>query len=680
MQKVAVDKLRNVALVSHGGTGKTSLAEAMLFGTGTTTRLGKVEEGNTASDYEPEEIKRQGSIQTSVVPCEHRDYKINLLDTPGYVEFIGEVYSALRAADAAIVPVSAPSGVEVGTEITWKLMDERSLPRIVFINRMDRENADFYQCLESVQQRLGKQCVAIQLPIGAEADFTGVVSLLDPGAIPSDLKTQADEHLDKLMEAVAEADDALADKYLDKGTLSREELTSGLKQGILSGSVVPVLAGSATLEMGITELLDAIVDLLPSPTDMLPVEAHHEGNAESLQTSEDGPLVAQIFRTTADPFVGKLSYFRVFSGTFKSNGEVWNADKGQSERIGHLFVPRGKTQESVDAIGAGDIGAVPKLTITTTGDTLGHKDKAYTLTPISFPNPTYSVAIHPRSKSDLDKMSSSLARLVEEDPSLRVHRDPETAETVLQGMGDVHVDVTAERMRRKFGIDPEVTLPKVPYRETIAAKTNTEYKHKKQSGGHGQYGHVMITLEPLPSGSGFVFDNKVTGGTVPKEYIPAVEKGVSKSLPEGVLAGYPIVDLKVTLYDGSYHAVDSSGMSFEIAGGMALKQGMEKAHPILLEPVLRAIINVPDAFTGEVVGDLNSKRAHIAGMFPGDGSTEIEATVPQSEMRRYAAELRALTQGRGYFTVEFSSYQPVPEQAQQRIVEEAKKEREAVKA
>ncbi|PZC47813.1 MAG: elongation factor G [Chloroflexi bacterium] len=680
MQNVAVDKLRNVALVSHGGTGKTSLAEAMLFATGATTRLGKVEEGNTASDYEPEEIKRRGSIQTSVVPCEHRDHKINLLDTPGYVEFIGEVYSALRAADAVIVPVSAPSGVEVGTEITWKLMDERGLPRIIFINRMDRENADFYQCLESVQQRLGKQCVAIQLPIGAEADFTGVVSLLDPDAIPSDLKAQADEHLDKLMEAVAEADDALADKYLDEGTLSREELTDGLKQAILSGSVVPVLAGAATLEIGVKELLDAIVDLLPSPTDMPRVEAQHNGSTESLETSEDGPLVAQIFKTTADPFVGKLSYFRVFSGVFKGNGEVWNADKEHSERIGHVFVPRGKNQDTVDAIGAGDIGAVPKLTTTTTGDTLGQKDNGYTVAPISFPNPTYSVAIHPKSKSDLDKMSSSLARLVEEDPSLRIHRDPDTAETVLEGMGDVHVDVTAERMRRKFGIDPEVTLPKVPYRETIATKTNTEYKHKKQSGGHGQYGHVMITLEPLPSGSGFVFDNKVTGGTVPKEYIPAVEKGVSKSLPEGVLAGYPIVDLKVTLYDGSYHAVDSSGMSFEIAGGMALKQGMEKAHPILLEPILRAIINVPDAFTGEVVGDLNSKRAHIAGMFPGDGLTEIEATVPQSEMRRYAAELRALTQGRGYFTVEFSSYQPVPEQAQQRIVEEAKKEHEAVKA
>ncbi len=680
MQKVAVDKLRNVALVSHGGTGKTSLAEAMLFNTGATTRLGKVEEGNTASDFEPEEVKRQSSTQAVLVPCEHRGHKINIFDTPGYIEFIGEVYSALRAADAAVLPISAPVGVEVGTELIWKLINERNLPRIVYINRMDRENADFHQCLASVQERLGRQCVAIQLPIGAHTSFEGVVSLLDPAGFPAGLEDQAGDLLDKLMEAVAEADDELADKYLEEGVLSQEDLTRGLKQAVLSGSVVPVLAGAATLDIGINELLDAIVDLLPSPADMPPSDVQTNGSAESLQVSEDGPLVAQIFKTTADPFVGKLSYFKVFSGVFKSNGEVWNADKEQSERIGQVFVPRGKTQETVDAIGAGDLGAVPKLTATTTGDTLGHRDKPYTMAPILFPSPTHSVAVHPKSKGDLDKMSSSLARLVEEDPSLRVHRDPDTAETVLEGMGDVHIDVTTEKMKRKFGIDPEIALPKVPYKETIAAKTNTEYKHKKQSGGHGQYGHVMITLEPLPSGSGFEFSNKVTGGTVPKEYIPAVEKGVSKSLHEGVLAGFPIVDLKVTLYDGSYHSVDSSGMSFEIAGGMALKQGMAKAQPTLLEPVLMATITVPDAFTGEVVGDLNSKRAHIAGMTPSDGFTEVEATVPQSEMRRYAAELRALTQGRGYFTVAFSSYEPVPAQAQQRIVEEAKKEREAAKA
>ena len=493
MQKVAVDKLRNVALVSHGGTGKTSLAEAMLFNTGATTRLGKVEEGNTASDFEPEEVKRQSSTQAVLVPCEHRGHKINIFDTPGYIEFIGEVYSALRAADAAVMPISAPVGVEVGTELIWKLINERNLPRIVYINRMDRENADFHQCLASVQERLGRQCVAIQLPIGAHTSFEGVVSLLDPAGFPAGLEDQAGDLLDKLMEAVAEADDELADKYLEEGVLSQEDLTRGLKQAVLSGSVVPVLAGAATLNIGINELLDAIVDLLPSPADMPPSDVKTNGAAESLQVSEDGPLVAQIFKTTADPFVGKLSYFKVFSGVFKSNGEVWNADKEQSERIGQVFVPRGKTQETVDAIGAGDLGAVPKLTATTTGDTLGHRDKPYTMAPILFPSPTHSVAVHPKSKGDLDKMSSSLARLVEEDPSLRVHRDPDTAETVLEGMGDVHIDVTTEKMKRKFGIDPEIALPKVPYRETIATKMNTEYKHKKQSGGHGQYGHVMIT-------------------------------------------------------------------------------------------------------------------------------------------------------------------------------------------
>ena len=648
--------------------------------TGAITRLGKVDDGNTISDYEPEEIKRHNSIQTSLAPCTWRNNKLNVIDTPGYPDFVGEVVSGLRAADAAVIVVAAHAGVEVGTEEVWELCEERGLPRIIFINKMDRENADFGQALQDIQRVFGNRCTALQVAVGAQQDFKGVIGLLEPPAdVPASLTGEVERLRERLIEAVAETDDDLTTKYLEGEEIGQEELTTALKQGVLSGQIVPVLTGSAISNLGVTELLDAVVDLLPSPADVPAVKATGaDGKAPMELTADtDGPMAALVFKTTADPFVGTLSYFRVFSGTLKSDSQVWNSTKAQAERIGQAFVLRGKTQEQIDGLVAGDIGAVAKLAATATGDTLTQRDPALVLESIRFPDPIYTSAIYPKSKADLDKMSSSLARLTEEDPTLRVRREVATSETLLDAMGDTHVDVAVEKAKRKFGVELLATPPKVPYRETITVLTKTEYKHKKQTGGHGQYGHVLIQLEPLPRGGGFEFGQKVVGGNVPKEYIPSVEKGIVKSLPGGVLAGYPIVDLKVVLYDGSSHPVDSSGMSFEIAGTYALRKGVNDASPVLLEPVMHLRVTVPDAYTGEVMGDLNSKRARILGMTPQNGVTRIEAEVPQAEVLRYATDLRSMTQGRGRFAMDFVHYEEVPKHLEQRIVEESKKEASA---
>ena len=679
MQGFSSDRLRNIVLLSHSGAGKTSLAEAMLYATGAVTRQGRVEDGNTTSDYEPEEVKRQSSIQTALVPCIWQNTKLNILDTPGYADFFGEVVSGLRVADAAVIVVDAISGVEVGTELVWRLLEERQLPRLVFINKMDRDNADFSRCLEAIQGRLGGKCIALQLPVGAQANFKEVVGLLQPPQEPpADLAGQLDTLRDRLMEAVAETDDDLTTKYLEEESLSQEELTQGLKLGVRSGAIVPVVMGSATQGVGITELLDALVSYLPSPKEIPAVQPTTPDGAGTVELppDESGPPAALVFKTTADPFVGKLSYFRVYSGAMKSNAEVWNAAKRQAERIVQLFVPRGKSQEQVEMLPAGDIGAVAKLTATTTGDTLCQRDQPVQLPGLSFPNPTYTVAVLPKNVADLDKMSTSLARMAEEDPSLRVYRDPDTGESLVAGLGDVHLETVLEKIKRKFGLELNSQTPKVAYRETITVSTKVEYKHKKQSGGHGQYGHVFLELEPRDRSAGFEFARRVVGGNVPREYIPSVEKGVVKTLQEGVVAGYPVVDLKVVLYDGSSHPVDSSGMSFEIAGAMAVREGVRRAQPSLLEPIMAVQVTVPDAFTGEVIGDLNSKRARILGMTPQDGVTVVQATVPQAEMLHYATELRSITQGRGTFTMEPEHYEPVPQHLAQRIIDETNKARE----
>ena len=667
MQNFSTERLRNIVLLSHGGAGKTSLAESLLFATGATTRMGRVEDGNTTSDYEPEEVKRGGSTQLSLVPCVWSDHKINAIDTPGYADFLGEVVSGLRVADGAVVLVAAPSGIEVGTENAWSLLDERATPRLLFVNKMDRENADFQGTLAALQQRFGRSCVATHLPVGAESSFRGVIDLLSSADHPAEMASEISSARDLLTEAAAESDDDLATKYLEGETITDEELREALRRGVAAGLVVPVIPGSATTGIGVKELMQATVEYIPSPGGIA------AGGEESPAADPNGNLAALVFKTSADPYVGRVSYFRVYSGTFRGDSQVWNSSKGQAERVGQVFTLRGKNQEQAYEVPAGDIGAIAKLAVTTTGDTLCQRETPVELPGITFPPPPHTVAVYPRSKQDVDKMSASLARMAEEDPSLRVSRDLDTGEVLLAGLGDVHVEVTEEKIRRKFGTDLVLQTPRVPYKETITSTAKVEYKHKKQTGGHGQYGHVFLELQPLPKSSGFEFGSKVVGGNVPREYFPAVEKGVVKSLDEGAVAGFPVVDIKVLLYDGSFHPVDSSGMSFEIAGSYAFRKGLSLAQPVLLEPIMNASIRVPDAFTGDVTGDLNTKRARILGMTPEDGYTTIDVEVPQAEMMRYSTDLRSLTQGRGSFTIEYDHYEPVPAHLTTRIAEEAKR-------
>lgn len=680
MSTFSTDKLRNIVLLSHGGAGKTILAEAMLHSAGHTTRFGRVEDGTTVSDFEPEEIRRQSSAQTAILACPWRDHKINIIDTPGYADFRGEVISAARVADAAVVVISCVAGVEVGTVQMWDTANERSLPRIIYISKIDRENADFRRAMDSLTDRFGRECVAVQLPIGAESNFSGVVNLLDPNAdIPSDLVADAVQARERLIEAVAEADDDLATKYLEGEEIAQSELIAGLKQGIADGMIIPVLVGSSTSQIGTPEMLDAIVDFLPSPADVGAASAEQvDGGDVTLAPDADGPLAALVFKTSADPFVGKLSYFRVYSGAFKSDSQLWNANAAQAERIGQVFIARGKEQTAVPELACGDIGATPKLTSALTGHTICARDNRLMLEGMEFPNPVYQMAVFPKSQADVDKMTSSLARIVEEDPSLMVTRQPDTLEVLLGGLGDTHVDIAVEKMKNKFGAEMLLQIPKVAYKETIAGRTRVEYRHKKQSGGHGQFGHVWLELEPLPRGAGFEFAETVVGGNVPREYIPSVEKGVAKAMSDGAIAGYPIVDVKATLFDGSYHTVDSSGICFEIAGSQALTKGVQQASPTLLEPIMRVQITVPDDFTGDIIGDMNSKRGRIQGMVPqGNNMTLIEGETPQSEMLRYATDLRSMTQGRGAFTIEFDHYEEVPQHLVERVIQQIKEREEA---
>lgn len=667
MDQFAGPKIRNVVLLAHSGAGKTSLAEAMLFATKGISRLGSVGDGNTVSDFDPEEHRRETSLQLAVIPCVWKGTKVNLLDTPGYADFIGETVSALRAADAAVVVVSAPSGVEVGTELVWGRVREAGLPVLVFVNKMDREHADYAAALAQVREKLGNRCAAVNLPIGAEASFSGVVDLLG-GDVPAEAQADADAARDQLAEAVAETDDDLTMKFLEEERLSAEEIATGLRAGVRTGAVVPVLTGSSTTGAGIEALLDAIVDYLPAPTDVPPVKAERGGTEVELSADPAGPLAAFVFKTSADPFVGKLSYLRVFSGTLASNSEAWDSKSSEAERVSQVFVSTGKNQENVPKLVAGDIGSVAKLAHAVTGSTLTTKDAAIALPPVDFPPAVYNVAVHPKSKADHDKLSSSLARLVEEDPSLRLSRDRETAETIVAGLGDTHVEVMAERAKRKFGVELELATPRVPYQETVSKVTKAEYRHKKQSGGHGQYGHVVLRLEPTGRGQGYSFKSEVVGGNVPREYFAAVEKGVQKRMGEGALAGFPIVDVKVVLIDGSSHSVDSSGQSFEIAGSMAMRQGVLDASPTLLEPIMSVHITAPEQFAGAIVGDLNTRRSHILGMSPEGGVAYIDAEMPRSEAQQYSTQLRALTQGRGTLTMEFGHYGEVPSNLVERIV------------
>jgi len=694
LKKYRVDQLRNVAIISHGGAGKTTLAEAMLFLGGAVDRFGRVDDGTSTMDYDPDEVKRKISINASVAPVEWNGHKINLIDTPGYSDFVGEVVGALRIADAGMVLVDAVSGVEVGTELTWRHADERSLPRMVVINRMDRENANFDKALGSIREVFGNHAVAAQLPIGEGDKFRGVADIIHMKAfiwsdasgknvaespIPDELADAAQELREKLIEYAAESDEELLNKYLEGEELTQEEFERGLATGVADGSVVPVFCASGLRMVGVTPLMDSIVALLPSPVAHGAAMGHLPDSEDQIERRPDEaePFSALVFKTMADPYVGKITMFRVYSGIVKSDSQVYNASKDRVERFGQVFLIKGKQQIAVAQVGAGDIAGVAKLSETTTGDTLSDKDKPVVLDPIKFPLPVLSMAARAKSKGDEDKIGQGLSRLQEEDPTLRYTKEAETGELIVAGMGEVHLDIIAERLKRKFGAEMTLDTPKVPYRETIKGTVKVEGRHKKQTGGRGQFGHVWIEMSPLPTGSGFEFEDKVFGGSVPRQFIPAVEKGLREALPEGgSLAGFPLVDLKCSLYDGSSHPVDSSEMAFKIAAQLALKKGCQDANPIILEPIVRAEVTVPEEYMGDVMGDFNKKRGRILGMEPEGRYQVVKALVPMAEMFKYSIDLRSMTAGRGTFTTEFDHYEEVPFSVAEKVVEQAKKDKE----
>ena len=690
MKEYRSDKLRSVGIVAHGGAGKTSVAEALLFNAGAITRIGRVDDGTTITDFEPEEIKRKVTISAALAPCEWRDHKINFIDTPGYADFVGEVKSTLRAVDSTLVVVCAASGVEVETEKAWQYISELNLPRIVFINKMDRENADFHNVIQEMKDKFGSTILPIQLPIGAEENFKGIIDLVKMKAIlsspsqrsqgaevdiPEDLRETTLELRQKLIEVVAESDDDLLVKYLDGEELSDEEIKIGLLKGVFQGNIIPVVCGAAYKNIGIQQIMNAVLDYTPSSEASRFLGTHPVSKEIVKRKASDG-FSALVFKTTADPFVGRLSYIRIFSGYMKSDSMIYNASKEKTERIGNLFTLRGKHQEPLNTIYAGDIAVVAKLQETGTGDTLCEKDKPMIFEPITYPKPMFTMSIEAKNKGDEDKIGNALNRLMDEDKTFKVVKNVETKQLLISGIGELHTDIMAERMKRKFGVDVILSDPKVPYRETIRGSVKVEGKHKKQSGGHGQYGHVWLQLDPLPMGTNFEFVDSIFGGAVPRQYIPAVEKGVREALVGGILGGYPMVDVKVTLYDGSYHNVDSSEMAFKIASTMALRKGALQAKPALLEPICNVNINVPDSFMGDVIADLNGKRGRIQGMEPiAQGAGVIKAQVPMSEMFRYAIDLRSITQGRGYFDLNFSHYEEVPQRIAEMIIATSKKEK-----
>jgi elongation factor G len=684
-----VDRIRNVAVVGHGGVGKTSLVEALLFAAGAVERLGRVDDGTATTDFDPEEARRKISINAATAPLEWRDHKVNLIDTPGYPDFVGEAYAALRVADVALFVVDALSGVQVQTEKLWKVADQHGLPRLVVVNRLDRENAQFARAVEALQGRFGAHLVPLQVPLGAEATLRGVVDLVclrafayrdgraEEVELPEGVRDPAQRWRERLVEQAAESDDALLEKYLESGELSEDELRRGLRAGVSSGRVVPVLAAASLQALGARHVLDALVELAPSPADR-PAEVTLEG--ETLRPDPTGPLAALVFKTMADPYVGRLSYFRVYSGTLRSDSQVYNAVKERAERVGQLYLLRGKQQIPVSEVAAGDLGAVAKLSETQTNDTLCAKDHPVRLRPVEFPKPAIAMTVEPKSKQDEDKLGQALARLAEEDPTLHVEHDPESKKTILSGLGESHLEIVADRLRRKFHVDVQLGQPHVPYRETIRKKATAEGRYVKQTGGRGQYGVCTIEIEPLPRGTGYEFVDKIFGGAIPQQFRPSVDKGVRKAMEEGVLAGYPVVDVRVTLLDGKTHPVDSSDIAFQIAGSLAFKKAAEQAGVVLLEPIMNVSVTVPDDLVGDVIGDLNGKRGRIQGMEPnGDGTTTVRAQVPMAEMLRYASDLRSITGGRGSFEMSFSHYEEVPAHIAQKVVEEAR-QRQAAEA
>jgi len=689
MKRPETAKIRNIALVAHGTAGKTTLTEALLFCAGATTRLGRVEDGTTTTDFDEDEIRRKISISTALAWAEWKGHKLNLVDTPGFAAFLTDARNTLRVVDGAVVVVGATDGVKVQTEKVWSTAASLELPRVVYLSKMDRERADFARAVEDVRKHLSASAVPVQVPIGQEAGFVGVVDLVRMRAlrftpdgngkpteeeVPAAVRELAEGRRAALVEAVAEADDRLLEKYLESGELSESEVREGLLRGIREQKLFPILCGAPARNIGVTPLLDLVVEAFPSPLDRPPVTGTDaKGNAVRCEAKDGGPLTALVFKTIADPFAGKVTMFRIYSGTMTSDSSVLNVGKGAKERIGQVLLLRGKQQTTTEALGAGDFGAVVKLKETGTGDTLSDEKAPVRLPGITFPAPVISFAVEPKAKGDEDKMSAAFTRLREEDPTIQIRYDPQTKETVVSGMGRAHVEILAERLKRKFGVEVTLKTPRVPYKETIKARVReVQGRHKKQTGGRGQFGDCWIHMEPMPRGGGFEFSNQIVGGAIPRNFIPAVEKGIVEAMERGAIAGCQVVDLKVILYDGSSHSVDSSEMAFKLAGRLAFRKAMTQAKPTLLEPIMTVEVTAPGECMGDIVGDLNSKRGRVLGIDAKGRNQAVKAKVPLSEMLEFDPRLRSITGDRGDYSMEFSHYEEVPAHIQEKIVAEAK--------
>ncbi|PKO24025.1 MAG: elongation factor G [Chloroflexi bacterium HGW-Chloroflexi-1] len=680
-------QIRNIVLVGHGSSGKTTLAEAMLFDTGVLNRRGRVEDGTTVADWDEEAIRRGISVSSAVAPCEWQGIKVNLLDTPGFIDFVGEIKSAATVADAALVLVDAVSGVEVGTELGWGYLDERNLPRAVLVNKMDRENARFQNVLDGVRDTFGGAIVAAQLPIGEGSKFRGVVDLISmkvytgeagtSGDIPAEMADAVAEARLLLVEAAAEGDDELIMKYLDNVELTPEEISGGLRTGIVKGDIIPVFCASAVNNIGVRALLSALVTYMPSPADAHGFTAQRlDGEEVPLSADPAGPLAVLVFKTVADPYVGKISYYRVVSGVFHGDTRVYSLPNGNEERVSQIFMPRGKEQLQVAELMAGDIGGIAKLSNTGTNDTLCDKTNPLVLPRPVYPEPLFSVAISPKTKADSAKMGPTLTKVVEEDPTLSWRFEPGTSETILSGMGEVHIDLAVRRMEGKFGVGLLTSIPKVPYRESIARSAADYYRHKKQTGGSGQFGEVHMEIKPLERGGGFEFDtSRVFGGAISNSFFPSIEKGVKSMLDTGPIAGYPVVDVRCEVYDGKMHPVDSKDIAFQIAGREVFKKIFMAAGPVLLEPIMDVRITVPEEYMGDIMGDLNTRRGRVQGMEQGKGKGIIIAQAPLAEMQRYSIDLRSMTQGRGIYTMTLSYYEPVPSHIAEQVIAQARRDR-----
>ena len=675
MADSSIEHIHNIGIVAHGGSGATSLSEAILYNAGEIDRLGRVDDGTTASDYDPEEIRHRISINLSVLPCKWKGDSITLLDTPGYADFVADTMGGLRVSDIALIVVSAVSGIEVGTSTAWSFADRFGCCECFFVNKLDRENADFFRTVEQLRSAYGDRVVPVQIPIGSEANLRGVVDLVSgrvstrdgSEALPPELESVMSEWRLRLVEAIAATDDSLIEKYLETEDLPEDELADGLHKAMAACQVVPVYCGSAYQNIGVKELMDGIVRYFPSPAD----RTFTTDDGEERKEDPDGSLAAFVFKTVADQFVGKLNYFRIYAGTMKPDSHVWNVSKERDERIGQLYVPHGKRLESVQSLGPGQIGAAAKLGETVTGHTLSDRAHPVKLPAIGYPPPVMSLAVEPKTKADTDKMGQALARIAEEDPTLRSVRESDTHQTILSGMGEQHLTHAVEKLHR-FGANVTTTLPQVSYKETIKGTVDVQGRHKKQTGGHGQFGDVHVRFEPLPRGAGFEFVDSIVGGVVPRQYIPSVEKGLRSAIAEGVLGGFPVVDLRATLHMGSYHAVDSSDMAFQLAAQLAFREGIPKAKPVLLEPIMSVEILAPEEFTGPIISDLTSKRGKVLTMDQVGGLQRIRAEAPHGAMLRYAIELRSMTRGSGAYTMQFDHYAEMPAPEAEKVIADRK--------